>query len=205
MNLRAQTLRGIGWTTAARLIRVLLLFVISAILARLLTPNDFGLLAMVTVFSNFIFVFGDFGFSTALVQKKELSEGLLSSVFWIGLGLGALLTISLAACAPLIAAFYSEQRLIPIVVVLSSSLFFQSCGNVQKALLTKRMDFKALAIISVSALGTSGAIGIFLAFAGFGVWSLVWYTVLGTIASSALYWIFSRWVPHLSFSLQRVR
>jgi PST family polysaccharide transporter len=178
---------------------------ISAILARLLTPSDFGLIAMVIVFSSFVAIFSDFGLTSAIVQKKEVSDETLSSTFWISVGLGALLTIALAASAPLIAAFYSEPRLTPLVVLISTTFFIASFGNVQSALLTKSMNFKALAVIGICALGISGPISIFLAFAGYGVWSLAWNTVLFTSITVVITWIYSRWIPHFSLRLQQVR
>ena len=103
---------------------------ISAILARLLTPSDFGLIAMVVVFSNFVVIFSDFGLVSAIVQKQEVSDEALSSIFWINVGLGVLLTVALAAAAPLIAAFYSQPRLAPIVVFISTTFFITSFSNV---------------------------------------------------------------------------
>jgi PST family polysaccharide transporter len=179
--------------------------VISAILARLLTPSDFGLIAMVLVFSNFAAIFSGFGLQSAIVQKKEVSDEALSSIFWINVGLGALLTLALAASAPLIAAFYSQPRLTPIVVFISTTFFITSFANVHYGLLTKRMNFKALAIIESCAIGISGPIAIFLAFAGYGVWSLAWYTVLSTVFTVVFTWIYARWVPHFLLGLQHVK
>ena len=178
---------------------------ITAILARLLTPSDFGLIAMVAVFSAFVAVFSNFGLTSAIIQKKEVSDETLSSTFWVNVGLGALLTIALAASAPLVAAFYSEPRLTPLVVFISTTFFITSFGSVQTALLTRSMNFKALAVINICALGISGAISVFLAFSGYGVWSLASLTVLSVFLTVVFTWIYSRWVPHFSFRLQRVK
>jgi PST family polysaccharide transporter len=178
---------------------------ISAILARLLVPSDFGLIAMVVVFSNFVAIFSDFGLTSAIVQKREISDEALSSTFWINVGLGALLTIALAASAPLIAAFYSEPRLTPLVVFISATFFIASFGNVQRALLQKSMNFKALAVIGICATGISGPIAVFLAFSGYGVWSLAWYTVLSTSITVVFTWIYARWVPHFLLGLQHMK
>jgi PST family polysaccharide transporter len=178
---------------------------ISAILARLLTPSDFGLIAMVVVFSNFVAIFSGFGLTSAIVQKKEVSDEALSSSFWINVGLGALLTVALAAFAPLIAAFYAQPRLTPLVVFISITFFIASFGNVQSALLTKRMNFKALGVIGICAIAISGPIAIFLAFSGYGVWSLAWYTVLSTAFTVFFTWIYARWVPHFLLKLQHMK
>jgi O-antigen/teichoic acid export membrane protein len=205
MNLQTRTVRSIGWSATSQIAQLLMQILMLAILARLLTPSDFGLIAMVTVFSSFVAIFSNFGLTSAIVQKKEISDEALSSTFWINVGLGALLTIALAASAPLIAAFYSEPRLTPLVVFISTTFFIASFGNVQTALLTKSMNFKALAVISICAVGISGPVSILLAFSGYGVWSLAWLTVLSAFVTVVFTWIYSRWVPHFSLGLQHVK
>jgi O-antigen/teichoic acid export membrane protein len=205
MTLESRTVRGIGWSATARVAQLLMSILISAILARLLTPSDFGLIAMVLVFSNLVAVFSGFGLTAAIVQKPEISDETLSSSFWVNVGLGALLTVALAASAPLIAAFYSQPRLAPLVVLISTTFFITSFSDVSFALLTKRMNFKAIGIISVCASGASGVIGIFLAFSGYGVWSLAWYTVLGSVFTAVLTLIYARWVPHFLLGLKHVK
>jgi O-antigen/teichoic acid export membrane protein len=205
MTLESRTVRGIGWTGTARIAQLLMSILISAILARLLTPSDFGLIAMVVVFSNFVAIFSGLGLTAAIVQKKEISEEALSSTFWINVGLGALLTMALAAAAPLIAAFYSQPRLTPIVVFMSTTFFITSLSNVSYGLLTKRMNFKALGIITVCATGVSGIIGVFLAFSGYSVWSLAWYAVLSSVFFTVLTLIYARWVPHFLLGLQHIK
>src|SRR5665647_1176496 len=205
MSLKITLVRGIGWSATSQIARLLMQILISAILARLLAPSDFGLIAMVTVFSNFVAIFSGFGLASAIVQEREISDEALSSTFWISVGLGALLTIALAASAPLIAAFYSEPRLTPLVVFISTTFFVASFGNVQTGLLVKSMNFKALAVIGICATGISGPIAIFLAFSGYGVWSLAWYTVLSTSITVVFTWIYSRWVPHFLLGLQGVK
>jgi len=205
MNLETRTVRGIGWSASSQIARLLMQILISAILARLLVPSDFGLIAMVTVFSSFVAIFSDFGLTSAIVQKKEVSDEALSSTFWINVCLGALLTIALAASAPLIAAFYSQPTLTPLVVFISTTFFIASFSNVQSGLLMKRMNFKALAVINICAIGISGPIAVLLAFSGYGVWSLAWYTVLSTLIMVVLTWIYARWIPHFLLGLRHMR
>lgn len=178
---------------------------ISAILARLLMPSDFGLIAMVLVFSNFVAIFAGFGLTSAIVQKQEISDETLSSTFWINVGLGALLSVALACSAPLIAAFYSQPRLTPLIVFMSTTFFIGSFCNVSYSLLMKRMNFKALAIIGICVIAISGPIAIFLAFSGYGVWSLAWYTVLSSVFFAVFTLIYARWVPHFLLGLQHVK
>ncbi|MGZ4865551.1 MAG: MOP flippase family protein [Halobacteriota archaeon] len=205
MTLKTRTIRGIGWSATSQIARLLMQILISAILARLLTPSEFGLIAMITVFSSFVAVFSSFGLVGAIIQKKDVSDEALSSIFWLGVGLGALLTIALAASAPLIAAFYSEPILTPLVVFISTTFFISSFGTVQSALLTKSMNFKALAVISVCAIGISGLIAVFLAFSGYGVWSLAWNVVLSTLITVLFTWIYARWVPRFLLELPHVK
>ncbi|MGZ4945460.1 MAG: MOP flippase family protein [Halobacteriota archaeon] len=205
MTLKTKTLHSIGWSATSQVARLLMQILISAILARLLTPSDFGLIAMIVVFSSFVAIFSDFGLSSAIVQRKEIPDGALSSIFWIGVSLGALLTLAFATSAPLIAAFYSDPRLTPLVVFVSTTFFIGSFGYVPNALLTKNMNFKAIAIIGICALAIAGPISIFLAFSGYGVWSLAWNTVLSTAITVVLTWIYARWVPHFSVELRQVK
>jgi O-antigen/teichoic acid export membrane protein len=205
MTLESRTVRGISWAATSKIAQLLMSILISAILARLLTPSDFGLIAMVAVFSNFVAIFSGFGLQSAIVQKKEVSDEALSSIFWINMGLGALLTLALAASAPLIAAFYSQPRLTPIIVFISTIFFITSFADVPYGLLTKRMNFKALAVIESCAVGISGPIAIFLAFSGYGVWSLAWYAVLSQVFMVVFACIYARWVPHFLLGLQHVK
>jgi len=204
MDLRTKTVRGIGWSATSQMAKLLIQLFVFAVLARLLTPSDFGLIAMVVVFSSFVAIFSDFGLGFALVQKREIDDTLLSSVFWINVVAGLLLTLSLALLAPLIALFFSEQALIPIVVLISTTFFISSFGTVQMALLMKRMDFKSLGICSILSVGISGGIAIFLAYSGYGVSSLAWNTVIAAIVAVILYWTYSRWIPRLTFSRHQV-
>ncbi len=168
-------------------------------------PSDFGLIAMVLVFSNFAAIFSGFGLQSAIVQRDEVSDEALSSIFWINVALGGLLTVALAASAPLIAAFYSEPRLTPIIVFISTTFFISSFSIVSYPLLLKRMNFKAIAIIETGAIAISGPIAIFLAFSGYGVWSLAWNAVLSTVFLTVFYLIYARWVPHFLLGLQHVK
>lgn len=110
-HLRQKTIAGVGWSTLGHVCKQGFLFVISVVLARLIAPEDFGLVGMVLVFGGFANLFGDLGFSAALIQKEVVTEGHYSSVFWVNVIAGLILTGSMAVCAPIIAAFYNEPRL----------------------------------------------------------------------------------------------
>lgn len=166
MSLTHRTVKGIGWSSGSQVIYVLFQFVISAILARLLTPADFGLQAMVLVFTNVILLFRDLGLNAAIIQRKDLTEEHISSSFWLYLMMGILLTVGLSVSAPAIAAFYHEPRLVSMTICLSSTFFIASFSLVQYALFSKRMEFKLLAFQSVSSFVVAGFVGITLAYLG---------------------------------------
>lgn len=205
MNLTTKTVQGVGWAGTSQFARLLLQLGITALLARLLTPQDFGLIAMVVVFTNFVMVFRDFGLTAALVQRKALTEEHLSSSFWINIAAGLLLSLAMAGAAQGVALFYSEPRLTQITRVLSLTFFISSFGIIQTASFTKELKFKPLAIIEISAVAISGTVAVLLAFAGFGVWSLVWQQILSSFVRVLFLWAFSNWRPHLLFRWQRVK
>ncbi|MCK4524844.1 MAG: MOP flippase family protein [Candidatus Andersenbacteria bacterium] len=205
MNLKTKTIQGVGWSGMSQAIRLLLHFIVIAILARLLTPKDFGLLAMTVVFTGFVMTFCDFGITAALIQHKKLTEEHLSSSFWINVLTGFVLTLLLIIVAPLIANFYNESRLTLIISVLSLTFFIYSFSVVQTALFTKELDFKSLAVVEISAVLISGIIAIILAFSGFGVWSLVWQQLISIFVKVIFLWKLSDWKPKFLFKWQRFK
>ncbi len=203
--LTTKTVGGIGWSGISQVIRLLFQLGITAILARLITPNDFGLLAMVVIFTNFARIFCDFGLSAALIQRKRLTEEHLSSIFWINVLTGLILAVILAALAPAIAHFYNESRLISIVVVLASTFLISSFGIVQTALFTRELKFRLLVIVEILGVAISGTAAVVLAFSGLGVWSLVWQQVVSSFVIVILLWAFSSWKPKFLFRWQRAK
>ncbi|MFA6097238.1 MAG: MOP flippase family protein [Candidatus Paceibacterota bacterium] len=205
MNLEKRTIRGLGWSGISLFIRLLFNFVITAILARVLVPGDFGMFAMVVSFTNFFAIFYDLGLTAALVQYKEPMEEHFSSVFWLNILAGFILMLVVMLLASTIAGFYGESRVISVVLVLASIFFISSFGMVQSAIFTRQLDFKSLAIIEILAVFISGVIAIALAFYGFGVWSLVWQQVILSFIATVFLWVFSKWRPKLLFEWQRIK
>lgn len=181
------------------------MFVIGVILARLLSPRDFGLIAMITVITSFVNIFAELGFSAALVQKQDVRQEHLSSVFWLNLGAGLLLTITLMAGAPLIAGFYQEPLLVPLTMLISITFLISSLNIVQNTLMTKALDFKTLSIVEIAAVGISGVVAIVMAYTGFGVWSLAVQSVVLSAVTAALLWKLSDWCPDLTFKWGAIR
>lgn len=204
-ELKYKTLNGIGWSLVSQVGRQGLAFLIGVILARLLSPHEFGLVAMVTVITNFASIFAELGFSAALVQKKDVTREHLSSVFWLNLGAGLLLTLVFIAGAPLVSAFYSEPLLTPLTMLIATNFFISSLNIVQNTLRTKTLDFRTLSIVEISAVGISGAIAIGMAYAGLGVWSLAAQSVILSTVTAVLLWKLGDWRPSLTFSWEAVR
>lgn len=197
MEIKQKAIKGMWWATVAQFLRLLITFVITTILARLLEPDDFGLVAMVVVFTNFVAILNDIGLPAAIIQKKDLDEEQKSSSFWINLLEGILITLLSIALSPLIARFYSRSQLMPIVMVLSSTFFISSLGMIHLALLAREMNFKKIALLETISVFLAGVMSVVMAILGFGVWSLVFQNVASAVITAALLWIFCGWRPRL--------
>lgn len=165
------------------------------IMARILTPEDYGLIGMLTIFIAVSQSLIDSGFSQALIRKQDRSEIDNSTVFYFNIGVGIILYLILFFSAPLIAAFYSEPQLTPITRVIGLSLVFNSLGVVQRALLTVKLDFKTQAKASFVGAILSGIIGISMAYTGFGIWAIVWQQLSNLAIVTIILWILSHWKP----------
>ena len=179
-------------------------FIITVILARLLSPGDFGLLGMTTVFTGFVAIFNNMGISGALIQKQDADERHLSSAFWLNIAVGIVLTFLMIAASPLIASFYNKPQLEPIIMVMSLNYFLASFTIVQQTILAKNMDFKRLAARDIISVIAGGLVGITLAFCGFGVWSLVYQSITFTLINVILLWTVSPWRPKFIFSKKAI-
>lgn len=194
-SLTARTAGAVGWTAAARIIQQVFQLGISILLMRLLGPDAFGLIAMVAVFTGFMRVFSDFGFASALVQSREVTEAHRSGVFWFTVLVGLALTLLVAAISPLVAAFYGDPLLRPITAAVGLTFILSAPAGVPTALLQKALRFKQIASVQVAATIVSSAAAIALALGGAGVWSLVAQSVVGAAAGSFLVFLVSDWRP----------
>ncbi len=204
-NYRQRTIGGIGWSVIARLGTQGLRFVIGVILARLLSPEAFGLIGMLTVFIGFASIFVDLGFGSALIQKQDATPDHYFSIFWVNVGFGLLLMLMFMAFSPLIAQFYSQPSLLPLTMLISTNFFIGSLTIVQSSLLRKRLDFRRLAFVDLTALVISGSAGIIMASIGMGAWSLALQSVILTSLTVVLLWILSDWRPVMRFKWTAVR
>lgn len=205
MNLRAKTFSGLSWSFAAQALRQGSQFVIVVILAQLLSPHDFGVLAMAMVFTEFTVMFVDMGIGQALIQKQDAEDAHYCSAFWLNVALGLILMLVMAALSPLIARFYRQPGLGPVVAALSLNFVLASLTVVQQSLLTKEMEFRKLAFRDIGAVIVAGVVAIGLARAGWGVWSLVAQSLTFTAVNAAAVWGLSSWRPKFSFSFRHVK
>lgn len=205
MSLRQKTIQGLRWGFSARFFIQLSQFMIMAILAHLLSPNDFGLIGMVTVYFGFALMFGELGVSAALIQSQKVNQDHYSSAFWLNLLAGITLSLIFLLSAPLIAGFYAKPELINLIRVISISCFISSFSIVQSAILRKEMNFKAIALAESAAILIAGIIGISAALNNKGVWSLVFHFMSFIFIKAVLLWFFSAWRPKFIFSLQAIK
>ena len=180
-------------------------FIVSIVLARLLDPDIYGTVALVTVFTTIMQVFVDSGMGNALIQKKDADDLDFSSVFYFNIAMCSLLYLVMFLIAPLIAIFYEDSELTPVIRVLSLILIISGVKNVQQAYVSRHMMFKRFFFSTLG--GTIGAaiVGIIMAYLGFGVWALVAQMLFNTAMDTTILWITVKWRPKKMFSLQRLK
>ncbi len=166
-----------------------------AILARLLTPEDYGLIAMVTAVTVFARLFKDLGLSAATIQKPGITIDQLSSMFWINVSMGLMMTLAVAALAPVAAWFYEEPELLGITRALALTFFIASLATQQGALLTRQMRFTALSAVQITGVLVSMTVSIAIALRGGGVWALVSGTLAASATGAVGMWVISDWRP----------
>lgn len=204
MTLKQKILSGVFWQGLTNVGSYGLNFIISVILARLLSPEDFGVIAIIGVFVGLLGVFVNAGFSSALIQKKILETEDCSSVFFLNLVTAPILYALLFFAAPWIAQFYNRADLTLYIRVLSFNLIISSWSLVQAALITKRMLFHLNFRISLIGICVSGTLGIIMAYMGFGPWALIAQQLLNALLVCIFQWIWGGWRPHLILEFSRL-
>jgi teichuronic acid exporter len=199
-DLRAKTTRGLLWSSVDRFSNQGMQFVFSIILARILQPKDYGVIAMLLIFTAIAGTFVDSGFSSALIRKPDLKEKDLSTAFYFNIVVGMVCYFLLFLISPYVADFYNEPILSPILKVVGLPVFFNSLTVVQRAQFTRKVDFKTQAKISLLSTVLSGIIGVIMAYKGFGVWALAGQNVSSSIIGSFLLWYYSKWRPQTGFN-----
>ena len=199
-SLKQKTTKGLFWSSVERFSNQGMSFLFSVILARMLDPSDFGIIAMITIFFAVAQSFVDSGFSNALVRKTDRREEDFSTCFYFNIGVGIMAYIVLFLIAPLVASFYNQPILSPIIRITGLGVVLNSLCVVQQALFTIKIDFKSQAKVTLSATIISGIVGVVLAYQGYGVWALVWQGVVLSLVRMGLLWLMSKWRPKAGFS-----
>ena len=172
-SLKEKTVKGTFWSAADTFLAKGVTFVVGIVLARLLSPDEYGLIGIVTIFTTVMLGVVDSGFSNALIRKRDATNDDYNTLFFFNLAVSVVMFVLLFVCAPWIAKFFDRSQLVELVRVMGLILILQALSIVQNTILTKKIDFKTKTKASVISAVASGVIGIGMAFAGFGVWALV--------------------------------
>lgn len=202
---RKKIISSLFWKVMERGGTQVVQFVISIILARLLSPDDYGLLALILVFIEFANVFVESGFGTALVQKKDSDNVDFSSILFLNLFVALIIYGILFLLSPVVAKFYSRPVLSSLMRVVSLTIFPGAVNNIQNAYIAKKFLFKCNFYSSLIAVLVSGVVGIICAYNGFGVWALVIQQLVSVSLICIVLWFTVRWRPKIQFSLARVK
>lgn len=199
-SLKDKTVKGVGWSAIDNIAGHGVSFIVSVVLARIMTPEHYGLIGIIAIFTAVCQTLINAGFTTALIRKKDATEDDYNTVFIVNLGMSILLYAIIFFCAPFIADFFHNEELIPLTRVSSLSMIIGALAMVQQTRLTKRIDFKSQTKITLIASVSSGIVGIAMALLGFGVWALVAQTLTSQMIRTTLLWVVNKWIPSLRFS-----
>lgn len=201
-SLKNKTVKGVGWSAIDNVVQTGVTFVVSIVLARLLSPDDYGLIGIITIFTSVCTSLINAGFTTALIRKKDATDDDYCTAFICNLGASLILYALIFVCAPLIADFFGREELVALTRISSIGMVIGALAIVQQTRLTKRIDFKSQTKITVVASIVSGVVGIAMANLGFGVWSLVAQQLTSHILRTLLLWVVNKWIPRLEFSVE---
>ena len=199
-SLRDKTVRGVGWSFGGSATSYAITFLVGIVLARLLSPEEYGLIGVIMIFVTVFDGIIDSGFSNALIRKKNATDEDNNTMFITNLVISVVLFFVMYLSAPLIAKFFGHEQLIPLTRAMSFYLIINAFCLIQRTLLIKEIDFKTITKCQIISAGLSGVIGILMAFTGFGVWSLVGQNLSRIFFNTVCLWIFRNWKPNFSFS-----
>ena len=199
-NLKKKTVVGMVWSTFQRFGKMGIAFIANLVMARLLTPDDYGAIGILMIFIALSMVFIDAGFGNALIQKTNPTQEDYSTIFYFNLIISVVIFLILFFTAPIIARFYEMESLCNLLRVLSLVLIINALSLIQDCRLRKEMNFKMLSITTIISAVLGASVGIYAAIIGFGVWSLVIYNIVESFTRSIILWILCRWVPSPCFS-----
>lgn len=204
-ELRSKALRGVLWSAVDKAGVKAVAFIVSIVIARILSPADYGVIGMILVFVVIANIFIDSGMSQALVQRKDRSAEDMATAFYFNVAISVICYIVLFFSAPAIANFYSVPILVPILRVLGLNIVIAAFATVQRANLLAKLDFKTIAVVNICSVTVSGGVGIWMAYAGYGVWALVGQQMSSIFTSSCVFWLFGKWHPTAPFSKESFR
>ena len=204
-SLKNKTVRGVGWSFVDNIANSGITFLVGLVLARLLTPSEYGIMAMITIFIAVSTSIVDSGFSNALIRKTDAGRTDYSTVFYFNLAVSAGLYAVLFLCAPWIAAFFKEPLLTDVMRVIGIVLVVNAFAIIPRTLFVKAVNFKVQTKVSLIASLSSGAVGIGMALGGMGVWSLVGQQLSRQLLNTVFLWVYGRWRPSAEFSWRSFR
>ena len=204
-NLKQKAASGMIWTALQKYSTMIIQFISGIILARLLTPYDYGCIGMLSIFMVLAEAFIDGGFGSALIQKKRPTQEDYSTIFWWNIGMALLMYAVLFVCAPAISRFYKIPLLCDVLRVQGLVLFIYAFNIVQRNQLRKNLNFKVLSIVTITTSIIALSITIFMAYKGFGVWALVAQNLITAAIPAIVFWFFIKWRPVFVFSIQSLK
>lgn len=205
MSLKKQASLGLIWTFSQQFGTQLVSFVVSLLLARLLLPEEFGLIGMIAVFISVGKALVDSGLTQSLIRSKSLDQEDFSTVFYFNLAASIIIYFIVFFLAPLVANFYDQPILTEILRLYCVTFIITAFSAVQLARLTQKMDFKSQTIIAIPSIIIGGIVGVSMAYLGYGVWSLVWNQIVTAVLSSTQIWIYSKWTPSFVFNIEKFK
>jgi O-antigen/teichoic acid export membrane protein len=195
-GLRRNAVRGVGATIAGQAGGFAMMIGSVVVLARLLTPADFGIVTMVTTFSLLFRSFGLNGFTELIMQREEITDSLASNLFWVNLGIGTILTVAFASSGRLLALFYHNSAVVQVTEAMALTIGIGCAGYIHLGLLQRAMHFRSTAIINLAGALLQVIVSILLAMAGWHYWALVWGSITQTVVTAAGAWLMCRWIPN---------
>lgn len=204
-SLKDKTVKGVGWSAADAFLGQGVTFVVGIVLARLLSPEEYGLIGIVTIFTTVMLGIVDSGFSNALIRKVTVTDRDYNTLFYFNLFVSIAMFGLLYLAAPWIAMFFDRPQLVSLTRIMGLLLIFQALSIVQYTILSRNIDFKTKTKASLVSALVSGVVGITMAYLGFGVWSLVAQQLSRQFLYSVSLWIFNRWWPKLIFSIESLK
>jgi O-antigen/teichoic acid export membrane protein len=204
-DIRARVMRGLVWVVASQVGLQIARALAAIAIARMLTPDEYGLAALALVFSSLVLIFSDMALGAALLQRKVLTEHDRSTAFWVMVGSGALFTLIGVAVSGPVAALYGEPEAQPLLAALSGTFLLSAVGATQQMLMLRDMDFKRVEMLPAAGVVVGGAAGVALAASGAGAWAIIAQQIVAVGVTSALVWMRSRWRPSFMFSMASLR